>query len=163
MNAIAQAEADALRGDIEHHFCGGVYAKSIHFKRGDWAQQHVHSFEHMSIVASGFVTVTAGGTFAVVVGPLVDGSHSVSVTVMDVLLNASVVYPSLVVDMTGPALAVPRITASVATVTVTGAVIEVSTIHKILPSRRPEMTLPGTTPAASIPAANTGEVPITFA
>lgn len=61
MNAIAQAEADALRGDIEHHFCGGVYAKSIHFKRGDWAVQHMHNFDHMSIVASGFVTVNNGG------------------------------------------------------------------------------------------------------
>lgn len=61
MTDIEQAEADALRGDIEHHFCGGVYAKSIHFKRGDWTQQHAHNFEHMSIVASGFCTVTIDG------------------------------------------------------------------------------------------------------
>jgi quercetin dioxygenase-like cupin family protein len=44
--------------DLDHHFIGGVYAKAIHFKRGDWAQQHKHTHEHMSVIASGFCTVT---------------------------------------------------------------------------------------------------------
>ena len=61
MTDIAHAEADALRVGIAHHFIGGVYAKSIEFKRGDWAQQHAHTHEHMSVVASGFCTVTIDG------------------------------------------------------------------------------------------------------
>ena len=70
---------------------------------------------------------------------------------------------SRVTDRAGGWRPTARVASNFATVTVTGAVIDASTTHKILPSRRPETTLPWTTPEASIPAANTGDVPITFA
>jgi quercetin dioxygenase-like cupin family protein len=55
--------------DIEHIFCGGLYAKKCYFKRGEVGHQHSHTFEHLSIVASGFVRVERDGVPAVEYGP----------------------------------------------------------------------------------------------
>lgn len=46
---------------ILHHFGGGMYAKETQIPRGVKLTQHVHSFDHMSILAAGKVMVRAGG------------------------------------------------------------------------------------------------------
>lgn len=46
--------------EVEHIFCGGVYAKKLTFKRGIRCDQHAHSFDHLSVVAAGFFRVTVG-------------------------------------------------------------------------------------------------------
>lgn len=43
--------------DILHHFSSGVYAKQLHVPAGHSVVQHKHSFDHMSILASGTVIV----------------------------------------------------------------------------------------------------------
>ena len=47
--------------DITHHFGGGVYAKEARIPAGTLATQHVHSFDHLSLLASGRVVVSVEG------------------------------------------------------------------------------------------------------
>ena len=46
---------------LSHYFSSGVYAKQIDIPAGKVLQQHVHSFDHLSILASGTVIVRADG------------------------------------------------------------------------------------------------------
>lgn len=43
-----------------HHFIGGVYAKEVIIKDGHEVAQHVHEFDHMSILAKGCAVVFQG-------------------------------------------------------------------------------------------------------
>ena len=42
---------------ISHHFSGGVYAKKCIIKNGHEVAQHIHKFDHMSLLAKGCVVV----------------------------------------------------------------------------------------------------------
>ena len=55
--------------EIEHIFCGGLYAKKCTFTRGERAEQHKHTFDHLSVVASGFVRVFSNGNVGRDYGP----------------------------------------------------------------------------------------------
>ena len=44
-------------GKIEHHFGGGVYAKETIIPAGVMLQQHAHTYDHLSILASGKASV----------------------------------------------------------------------------------------------------------
>lgn len=118
-----------------------------------------------SVSRSVAVQVPLGGQTAVTVthpeplAAIVDG-YSLN---LGSLGEGSALVGSRVADSAGGRLPTARVASNFATVTVTGATIATSTTHKILPSRRPETMLPSTTPAASIPAAKTGDFPITFA
>ena len=46
---------------ISHHFGGGVYAKETRIPADMRLQQHEHSHDHLSILASGTVEVTVSG------------------------------------------------------------------------------------------------------
>jgi quercetin dioxygenase-like cupin family protein len=46
---------------IEHHFSAGVYAKRMCLPAGHYAETHEHAYDHMSILASGDVTVEIDG------------------------------------------------------------------------------------------------------
>ena len=47
--------------EIKHHFGGGVYAKETIIPAGNWLVQHVHHFDHLSILAQGSVELIANG------------------------------------------------------------------------------------------------------
>jgi len=55
--------------DIIHHFNSGVYAKEVHVPAGAKLLQHIHSFDHMSILASGTARVVVDGVVAEFTGP----------------------------------------------------------------------------------------------
>jgi quercetin dioxygenase-like cupin family protein len=42
---------------IRHHFSSGVYAKQMMLPKGYYALSHAHTFDHLSILASGKVIV----------------------------------------------------------------------------------------------------------
>lgn len=46
--------------DIHHNFTGGVYAKRILMNTGDIFASHTHTYDHISIVARGKVSVFDG-------------------------------------------------------------------------------------------------------
>ena len=50
MNLIPLEQAGCA---ITHHFSSGVYAKQVDIPEGVTLQQHVHEFDHLSILASG--------------------------------------------------------------------------------------------------------------
>lgn len=45
--------------NTNHHFDSGVYAREMHLPKGWQAESHKHTFDHMSILASGKVRVIA--------------------------------------------------------------------------------------------------------
>lgn len=53
------SEIDSILG-IVHHFGGGVYAKQATLRKGYFAEQHAHDYDHLSI-ASGHVLVEVDG------------------------------------------------------------------------------------------------------
>ncbi|WOB06456.1 hypothetical protein [Piscinibacter gummiphilus] len=55
--------------DVEHHFGGGVYAKDTRIPKGKRLVQHVHPFDHLSVLAVGTVVVEVDGAREVFVGP----------------------------------------------------------------------------------------------
>lgn len=55
--------------DITHHFGGGMYIKETHFKAGDWGEKHTHSFDHLSVLASGRVQLTVDNVSVEIEGP----------------------------------------------------------------------------------------------
>lgn len=57
--------------EIEHHFSSGVYAKQTLIPQGVCLEQHRHSFDHMSILASGQARVDVEGSTLVLNGPAV--------------------------------------------------------------------------------------------
>jgi quercetin dioxygenase-like cupin family protein len=48
-------------GAVKHHFSGGVYAKEMRLKKGHTATTHKHTYDHMSVLASGSVIVSCDG------------------------------------------------------------------------------------------------------
>ena len=56
---------------IVHHFSSGVYAKETRIQKGLVLTQHVHRFDHLSILADGVVTVEVDGVVQVLTGPAV--------------------------------------------------------------------------------------------
>lgn len=46
---------------IQHHFSDGVYAKQMVLKKGHFAVSHKHTYNHMSILASGTAVVEVDG------------------------------------------------------------------------------------------------------
>lgn len=54
------SEVDSILG-IVHHFGGGVYAKEAVIRKGYFAEQHEHPYDHLSILASGRVLVEVDG------------------------------------------------------------------------------------------------------
>ena len=63
------AQLDAAGVGIVHHFAGGVYAKETHIPAGVKLTQHIHSFDHLSSLASGSVLLRAGGFVESLKGP----------------------------------------------------------------------------------------------
>jgi quercetin dioxygenase-like cupin family protein len=56
---------------IVHHFSAGVYAKQMLLPAGHYAETHQHRYDHMSILASGTVSVTLDGVTTHYEGPSV--------------------------------------------------------------------------------------------
>ena len=56
---------------ISHHFAGGVYAKETRIPAGARLMQHVHAFDHLSVLASGSVIVRSDGWVESYSGPAV--------------------------------------------------------------------------------------------
>jgi len=54
---------------IVHHFAAGLYAKETHIPAGIKLTQHVHQFDHLSLLASGDVLVRADGWVEQYKGP----------------------------------------------------------------------------------------------
>lgn len=54
---------------ITHHFGGGVYAKETRIPAGYTLGKHTHTFDHLSILASGVVEVTIDGQTRAIAGP----------------------------------------------------------------------------------------------
>lgn len=48
--------------NIWHHFGHNLYAKQMNIPRGMYVVKHTHDYDHLSILASGFVTVEIGET-----------------------------------------------------------------------------------------------------
>ncbi|MFB9244502.1 AraC family ligand binding domain-containing protein [Massilia antarctica] len=55
--------------NIKHYFSGREYAKEMTLPAAYYAETHVHKFDHLSILASGTVTVTLDGVAQTHVGP----------------------------------------------------------------------------------------------
>ncbi len=56
--------------DLVHHFASGVYAKETRIPAGVVMTQHVHPFDHLSILASGTVAVTVDdASMGAITGP----------------------------------------------------------------------------------------------
>ena len=47
--------------NIEHHFSDGVYAKEMRIPAKHYVRKHVHDYSHLSVLASGVVTVRMNG------------------------------------------------------------------------------------------------------
>ncbi|WP_371435404.1 hypothetical protein [Polaromonas sp.] len=58
-----------MRGEITHHFGGGVYAKEAAIPAGSILVQHRHTFDHLSILAAGTVEVLVDGERSELTGP----------------------------------------------------------------------------------------------
>lgn len=48
--------------DTKHYFSAGTYAKQMSLPMGHTAVSHKHTYDHLSILASGKATVTVEGT-----------------------------------------------------------------------------------------------------
>lgn len=81
--AASQAAADAAlkpfadvfpAANIHHHFVGqdqakGVYAKELHIPAGFRMVSHAHPYDHISILASGVITLQVGDQSQQMIGP----------------------------------------------------------------------------------------------
>jgi quercetin dioxygenase-like cupin family protein len=54
---------------VVHHFAAGVYAKQMTLPANHYAVKHVHSYDHMSILAQGRVSVDVEGEVQEYVAP----------------------------------------------------------------------------------------------
>jgi quercetin dioxygenase-like cupin family protein len=54
---------------ISHHLAGGVYAKETRIPAGHVLVQHKHSYDHLSVLASGTVEVEVEGVRTRYTGP----------------------------------------------------------------------------------------------
>ena len=52
-----------------HHFAAGVYAKQMTLPANHFAVKHTHSYDHLSILASGKVSVDVDGVVTVYAAP----------------------------------------------------------------------------------------------
>lgn len=51
---------------IQHHFSDGLYAKEMRLPKDHYAESHRHTYDHLSILAEGVVTVEIDGEDGVV-------------------------------------------------------------------------------------------------
>ena len=58
-----------MQPKIAHIFADGLYAKETHIPAGMRLGKHTHSYTHFSILAKGFVKVTANGTWTMYQAP----------------------------------------------------------------------------------------------
>jgi hypothetical protein len=61
-------------GNIRHHFIGqndarGIYAKELRIPAGMMLVSHEHAYDHLSILASGFISLTVDQETRAVYGP----------------------------------------------------------------------------------------------
>lgn len=56
---------------VKHHFVGGVYCKEMHIPPTHWRAGHRHSFDHLSVLASGRAIVEVDGERTEHVAPAV--------------------------------------------------------------------------------------------
>jgi quercetin dioxygenase-like cupin family protein len=69
-HAAEQPNAFARLGvGITHHFGGGVYAKETTIPAGVELTQHVHQFDHLSVLAAGEVDLDVDGEVQRLTGP----------------------------------------------------------------------------------------------
>jgi quercetin dioxygenase-like cupin family protein len=54
---------------IQHHFSSGVYAKHTTIPKDTVLTQHVHPYDHLSILASGTVSVKVENEINIITGP----------------------------------------------------------------------------------------------
>lgn len=50
-----------LSSRVTHHFGGGVYAKEMRLHKDEVFTQHVHKYDHLSVLAEGCVAVEVDG------------------------------------------------------------------------------------------------------
>jgi len=55
--------------DTLHHFSAGMYAKETHIPANHWLVQHAHSYDHLSILASGSVELTVNDKTSIIHAP----------------------------------------------------------------------------------------------
>jgi hypothetical protein len=73
-SAMVKAAADPATeafgpNAVHHHFAGGVYAKETRIPAGHFVVSHKHPYDHLSILASGLVSLTVEGVTAYLRGP----------------------------------------------------------------------------------------------
>jgi len=54
---------------VEHHFSDGLYAKEMHLPQGHTAVSHVHTYSHLSILATGRAHLVADGVTQTLTAP----------------------------------------------------------------------------------------------
>jgi len=60
INKISEEEINKNPMPVQgHFFSSGIYARQMLIPKGHLAQQHSHTYDHMSILASGHVIVTS--------------------------------------------------------------------------------------------------------
>lgn len=57
--------------DVKHHFVGGIYTKECHLPVGFKFDQHRHTFDHQSVLASGTAIVEVDGEKTTYTGPVI--------------------------------------------------------------------------------------------
>ena len=55
--------------EIRHHFAGGIYAKETLIPADYFVMQHIHKFDHLSILAQGSVELVVDGVKKVIHAP----------------------------------------------------------------------------------------------
>jgi mannose-6-phosphate isomerase-like protein (cupin superfamily) len=58
-----------INPEIKHYFGGGVYAKETIIPAGNWLVQHIHHFDHLSILAQGSVELITEETTVKITAP----------------------------------------------------------------------------------------------
>ena len=56
---------------VKHHFIGGIYTKECHLPVGVRFAQHRHSFDHVSVLASGEALLEVDGVVTRLFGPAI--------------------------------------------------------------------------------------------
>ncbi len=58
-----------IEPEVRHHFGGGVYAKETLIPADKWLVQHMHKFDHLSVLAQGSIELIVDGQKSVVHAP----------------------------------------------------------------------------------------------
>jgi quercetin dioxygenase-like cupin family protein len=74
--------------DVKHYKVGAVYAKQVHIKAGKVLVGHEHTYDHMSILASGKVEVTVDGETTLYVGPFAIGIAAYKKHIISAISNS---------------------------------------------------------------------------